>query len=278
MAACPTAGALGVWGRKASLLEPLREGDRVEVYRPLRSTRRRRRRQRYQGGEGTAAQARPAGLQRSRWRSPRARAHFVGARLSSSTSRSPLSLTRAMRMPAFERGHLLTRRLAVVGADRRCAASSAFSFGLALLASSCACCAARRLSTAVEGGRRGRAPAHWAPTDRQHLDDAVGLLGARRSLQDVLVGRRGGGGQVAVLDAAAGVAPLPLRGPAAPAQAAASRQDEQQGGQMACGPWCEVGAAGVQGCPQCRRGRPRGAPYNRFCVWSLFPCAYSAKR
>ncbi|AMO25000.1 RnfH family protein [Ramlibacter solisilvae] len=29
------AAALGVWGRKASLAQPLREDDRIEVYRPL---------------------------------------------------------------------------------------------------------------------------------------------------------------------------------------------------------------------------------------------------
>lgn len=42
----PEGWALAVWGRKTSLLAPLREGDRVELLRPLRAdpmeTRRRR--------------------------------------------------------------------------------------------------------------------------------------------------------------------------------------------------------------------------------------------
>lgn len=29
------AAAVGIWGRKASLEQPVREGDRVEIYRPL---------------------------------------------------------------------------------------------------------------------------------------------------------------------------------------------------------------------------------------------------
>ena len=52
----PDGWALAVWGRKTSLAEPLREGDRVELLRPLRADpmETRRRRQAHQ-----AAMARP---------------------------------------------------------------------------------------------------------------------------------------------------------------------------------------------------------------------------
>ena len=47
----------GIWGRRVSLSEPLREGDRVEVYRPLRVDPKVARRERFKG-QG----ARTAGL------------------------------------------------------------------------------------------------------------------------------------------------------------------------------------------------------------------------
>jgi putative ubiquitin-RnfH superfamily antitoxin RatB of RatAB toxin-antitoxin module len=39
--------AVGIWGRKVALNEPLREGDRIEVYRGLRVDPKEARRQRY---------------------------------------------------------------------------------------------------------------------------------------------------------------------------------------------------------------------------------------
>lgn len=35
-AAAPAAGELGIWGRRCGAEQPLREGDRVEIYRALR--------------------------------------------------------------------------------------------------------------------------------------------------------------------------------------------------------------------------------------------------
>ncbi len=61
----PNAGdaRVGVWGRKAALDQPLREGDRVEVYRALRVDPKLARRERFgrQGarGAGLFAQRRP---------------------------------------------------------------------------------------------------------------------------------------------------------------------------------------------------------------------------
>ncbi|MBI2770735.1 MAG: RnfH family protein [Burkholderiales bacterium] len=49
--------AVGVWGRKARLNQPLREGDRVEVYRPLKVDPKTARRERFR-----AQGARAAGL------------------------------------------------------------------------------------------------------------------------------------------------------------------------------------------------------------------------
>jgi putative ubiquitin-RnfH superfamily antitoxin RatB of RatAB toxin-antitoxin module len=47
--------SLGVWGRKASLEKPLRAGDRVEIYRPLRVDPKVARRERFaKQGAGTA--------------------------------------------------------------------------------------------------------------------------------------------------------------------------------------------------------------------------------
>lgn len=53
----PAPGLLGVWGRKAEVGQMLRDGDRVEVYRPLRVDPKRARRERF-GRQG----ARSAGL------------------------------------------------------------------------------------------------------------------------------------------------------------------------------------------------------------------------
>ena len=48
-----TAG-IGVWGRQVALGQPLRDGDRVEVYRPLRVDPKVARRERFRG-QGTRA-------------------------------------------------------------------------------------------------------------------------------------------------------------------------------------------------------------------------------
>ncbi|MBC5764364.1 RnfH family protein [Ramlibacter albus] len=53
----PDDALLGVWGRKAAWNQPLREGDRVEVYRPLRVDPKVARRERF-----TKQGARAAGL------------------------------------------------------------------------------------------------------------------------------------------------------------------------------------------------------------------------
>jgi putative ubiquitin-RnfH superfamily antitoxin RatB of RatAB toxin-antitoxin module len=39
--------ALGIWGRKAALGQPLRDGDRVEIYRPLKTDPKVARRERF---------------------------------------------------------------------------------------------------------------------------------------------------------------------------------------------------------------------------------------
>lgn len=46
---------LGVWGRKVSAAQPLREGDRIEIYRPLRVDPKLARRQRFQKQGARAA-------------------------------------------------------------------------------------------------------------------------------------------------------------------------------------------------------------------------------
>jgi putative ubiquitin-RnfH superfamily antitoxin RatB of RatAB toxin-antitoxin module len=51
------AGGVGVWGRKTTLTQPLREGDRVEIWRPLQVDPKLARRERF-GKQG----ARTAGL------------------------------------------------------------------------------------------------------------------------------------------------------------------------------------------------------------------------
>jgi putative ubiquitin-RnfH superfamily antitoxin RatB of RatAB toxin-antitoxin module len=53
----PAEGELGVWGRRCSAGQPLREGDRIEIYRPLRVDPKVARRERF-GKQG----ARAAGL------------------------------------------------------------------------------------------------------------------------------------------------------------------------------------------------------------------------
>ncbi len=57
------AEAVGLWGRKVGLQEPLRDGDRVEVYRPLTvdPMRARHRRHALQGGRRIVSRHRPAG-------------------------------------------------------------------------------------------------------------------------------------------------------------------------------------------------------------------------
>ena len=59
----PAAQGLGVWGRKASLEQILRDQDRVEIYRPLKVDPKRARRERFrkQGARATGlfAQRRP---------------------------------------------------------------------------------------------------------------------------------------------------------------------------------------------------------------------------
>ena len=54
------AAPVGVWGRRASLDQPLRAGDRVEIYRPLRVDPKVARRERFrqQGARGTGLFAR----------------------------------------------------------------------------------------------------------------------------------------------------------------------------------------------------------------------------
>lgn len=48
-------GMVGVWGRKVALDHTLRDGDRIELYRPLRVDPRQARRERFSGqGAGTA--------------------------------------------------------------------------------------------------------------------------------------------------------------------------------------------------------------------------------
>ena len=50
------AGGLGVWGRKTTLTQPLREGDRVEIWRPLQVDPKLARRERFgKQGARTAA-------------------------------------------------------------------------------------------------------------------------------------------------------------------------------------------------------------------------------
>ena len=50
-----TPGSVGVWGRKAPLEHPLRAGDRVEIWRPLRVDPKLARRERFQSqGVGSA--------------------------------------------------------------------------------------------------------------------------------------------------------------------------------------------------------------------------------
>lgn len=66
-AACPAPAAeppdVGVWGRRANLQQPARDGDRVEIYRPLRVDPKVARRERFrrQGARaaGLFAQRRP---------------------------------------------------------------------------------------------------------------------------------------------------------------------------------------------------------------------------
>jgi len=68
-AACPgwdaASASVGIWGRKASLAQPLRPRDRVEVYRPLRVDPKLARRERFrkQGSRaaGLFARGRPGG-------------------------------------------------------------------------------------------------------------------------------------------------------------------------------------------------------------------------
>lgn len=61
----PGEGELGVWGRRCTPDQPVREGDRVEIYRPLRVDPKVARRERFsrQGARaaGLFAQRRPGG-------------------------------------------------------------------------------------------------------------------------------------------------------------------------------------------------------------------------
>jgi uncharacterized protein len=61
----PTEGELGIWGRRCSARQAVHEGDRVEVYRPLRVDPKVARRERFrkQGARaaGLFAQRRPGG-------------------------------------------------------------------------------------------------------------------------------------------------------------------------------------------------------------------------
>ena len=61
----PVEGELGVWGRRCSPQQALREGDRIEIYRPLRVDPKVARRERFhqQGARaaGLFAQRRPGG-------------------------------------------------------------------------------------------------------------------------------------------------------------------------------------------------------------------------
>ena len=50
----PVEGELGVWGRRCSAAQPLRDGDRVEIYRPLRVDPKVARRERF-GKQGARA-------------------------------------------------------------------------------------------------------------------------------------------------------------------------------------------------------------------------------
>lgn len=54
---------IGIWGRKAALHEKLRQGDRIEIYRPLRVDPKRARRERFArqgaGPAGLFSQRRP---------------------------------------------------------------------------------------------------------------------------------------------------------------------------------------------------------------------------
>ena len=51
----PAAQKVGVWGKLRALSEPLREGDRVELYRPLKVDPKEARRQRYRSHREKAA-------------------------------------------------------------------------------------------------------------------------------------------------------------------------------------------------------------------------------
>ena len=59
----PAEGELGIWGRRCQAQQPVREGDRIEIYRPLRVDPKVARRERFrkQGarGAGLFAQRRP---------------------------------------------------------------------------------------------------------------------------------------------------------------------------------------------------------------------------
>lgn len=61
----PAEGELGVWGRRCTPQQALREGDRVEIYRPLRVDPKVARRERFQRqgarAAGLFAQRRPGG-------------------------------------------------------------------------------------------------------------------------------------------------------------------------------------------------------------------------
>ena len=199
---------VGIWGRKQPLQAPLRDRDRVELYRPAAG--------RPEGGAAPALQACQA-RERRRRRTPedarqrqslamtsRARRASSARASSSRISRSPSALTRAMRWPLSSvascsraRWQLSWRdggRLLLVGLGARGSAP------------------ARRACGALRV-RDPRRP--WrAPPTRADAGAAGGHGLAHHDLgplQDVLVGNVARRRDVADVDLAAAVAPFPLR-------------------------------------------------------------------
>ena len=189
---------IGIWGRACALETALRDGDRVEIYRPLTVDPKEARRLR--ASERCARSGAPlsAPLLAVGRRSLPGRGVISSARcLSSRNSRSPvLALVRRQADAAVERRHLRARAAAVVGLQR----------GDSFLARPCSwrrlrlrpsCASPRAPGRPLRGAERSR----WRPRagagagDRRGAGRRAPAHRRRSAGQDVLSGVPAGGGR-----------------------------------------------------------------------------------
>ena len=275
----------------------LRDGDRVEIYRPLLvdpKEARRRRATRSSGRRQAPTLSRPllavgrdhvAGRAWSRRRAACRRGTRARPSRWCGRSRMPLSSVRSWALARAQLSALAAATRSLLGLVlRRHLALGLLALGF-------------ELGVGRLGRRRRRrgapTPAPMRPTPRGGRAGAGAARAGARPRKDVLVGHAGGRRQVAVLDAAALVAPLPLRlggqrrrARARPRRRAsdvrttlsshhgpARRRSLQSRPSVAASP-------PFRACDQPPQNREliRLHPYNSAFASGAFPCAFSAKR